>query len=74
MSSQTLRAGTRIELHGTPACGGFPGVKPEPATIARWSAVNGPIKNHVSPTNGGWHVVRFADGGKLCETRFRVVA
>ena len=71
---QTLKAGTRIELHGTPAFAGFPGVSPEQAKIARWTAVNGPIKNHVSPTNGGWHIVQFADGGKLCvhETRFRV--
>ena len=72
---QTLKTGTRIEIHGTPAFGGFPGVAPELATIARWTATSGPIKNHVSPANGGWHIVRFTDGGKLCvhESRFRVV-
>jgi hypothetical protein len=47
--TQTLKAGTRIELHGTPAFGGFPGVAPEQATIARWTTVCGPLKNHVSP-------------------------
>jgi hypothetical protein len=72
---QTLKTGTRIELHGTPAMAGFPGVAPEKATIARWTKVNGPIPNHVSPTNPGWHIVRFADGGGLCvhESRFRVI-
>lgn len=75
MTNQTLKAGTRIELHGTPACGGFPGVAPEQATISRWMARNGPIKNHVSPTNPGWHVVKFDDGGCLLvhETGFRVI-
>ena len=70
-----MRAGTRIEFFGTPAMGGFPAVPPEQATICRWKAENGPIKNHVSPTNGGWHVVKFSDGGKLLahETRFRVI-
>jgi len=69
--TQSLKTGTRIEMHGTPAMG----VAPEAATIARWGKVCGPIKNHVSPTNGGWHIVKFADGGMLCvhETRFRVV-
>ena len=67
---QSIKTGTRIEMHGTPAMG----VAPEAAKIARWTAVNGWLKNHVSPTNGGWHIVKFADGGKLCvhETRFRV--
>ena len=73
----TLKTGTRIELHGTPAIPsmGFPGVAPEQATIGRWAAVCGPLKNHVRPGNGGWHVVRFADGGELLahETRFRVI-
>lgn len=68
---QTLRAGTRIELNGTPSLN----VPPEAATIAKWTARSGAIKNHVSPTNGGWHIVKFADGGSLCvhETRFRVI-
>ena len=67
-SDQKLRSGTRIELHGTPAFPGFPGVDPQIAT-------NGPIPTHLSPTNGGWHVIKFADGGKLLahETRFRVI-
>jgi len=73
--TQTLKAGTRIELHGTPAFPGFPGVAPERAVIARWTAANGPIKNHVSPTNGGWHIVRYSDGGTLTvhESNFRVI-
>jgi hypothetical protein len=72
---QTLKTGTRIELYGTPAMGGFPGVAPEAAKIARWTAVSGPIKNHVSPTNGGWHIVEYSTGGKLCvhESGFRVI-
>jgi hypothetical protein len=63
-----IKTGTRIEMHGTPAFPGFPGVAPERATIARWTKVSGPIKS-------GWHIVRFADGGSLCvhETRFRVI-
>ena len=71
---QTLKVGTRIELHGMSAMGGFPAVAPEAATICRWTDANGPIKNHVSPNNGGWHIVKFADGGRLCihESRFRV--
>ena len=71
---QTLKTGTRIELHGTPAFAGFPGVAPEMATIARWTAINGPIKNRVATTNG-WHIVKFQDGGKLTvhESRFRVI-
>jgi hypothetical protein len=75
---QTIKAGTRVQLHGTPAMGGFPAVPPEPATIARWTKVSGDVPNHLtpaSPTNGGWHVVQFSDGGKLLahETRFRVI-
>lgn len=72
MPIQTIRAGTRIELHGTPALG----VPPEQATIARWRKANddGSGVNHVRG-NPGWHVVRFADGGGLMvhETRFRVI-
>lgn len=72
---QTLKTGTRIELHGTPAFGGFPGVAPEMATVARWTAISGPIKNHVAANNPGWHIVKFQDGGKLCvhESCFRVI-
>ena len=69
-----LKAGTRIELYGTPAFPGFPGVAPEMATIAGWTAANGPKNGRISPATG-WHIVRFADGGKLCihENNFRVV-
>ena len=73
----TLRAGTRIETHGTPAFPGFPGVVPEQAIICRWTKVNGPIPNHLDSGDqeGGWHVVKFADGGKLLmhESNFRVI-
>jgi hypothetical protein len=65
-----MEPGTRIELHGTPALPGFPGVPPEQATIAR------PRKGEGTPEGlTGWHIVRFADGGRLCvhETRFRVI-
>jgi len=75
MIRQTLKAGTRIETNGFPAVGGFLAVPPEQGRICRWTAINGPIKNHLSPTNGGWHIVEFADGGKICmhESRFRVI-
>lgn len=65
----TLHPGTRIELHGTPAFGGFPGVAPEQAKIAKPRAENLPLPGI------GWHIVKFADGGKLCihESRFRVI-
>ena len=64
-----MKAGTKIEMHGFPAFAGFPGVAPEQATIARWTAKNGPRKD-------GWHIVKFQDGGSLCvhESRFRVLA
>ncbi|UFX42080.1 hypothetical protein HAP47_0022735 [Bradyrhizobium sp. 41S5] len=67
--SQSLKTGSRIELHGTPAIGGFPSVAPEVAKIARWTAASGPIQP-------GWHIVKFADGGRLCvhESRFRVIS
>ena len=70
----TLKAGTRIEMHGTPAFPGFPGVAPESATICRWMAVNGPKDGPFSPATG-WNIVKFQDGGKLCvhESRFRVI-
>ena len=73
-ATQTLKTGTRIEVIGFDFATGKE--VPQPAKIARWTAACGPIKNHVSPTNGGWHVVRFADdgGSLLChETRFRVI-
>ena len=65
----TLQAGTRIELHGTPAFAGFPGVAAERATICR------PRKSELPLRGPDWHIVKFADGGKLCvhETRFRVI-
>jgi hypothetical protein len=63
---QTIKTGTRIQMLNQDA---------ELATIGRWKAVNGPIKNHISPTNGGWHVVRFDDGGGLLahEGSFRII-
>jgi hypothetical protein len=64
-----LKSGTRVELRGTPPIlGWFPGVVPEIAVVVRWTVTNG---NKVP----GWHIVKFADGGKLCvhESNFRVV-
>ena len=60
---------TRIELHGTPVFAGFPGVAPELAMVVR------PRKENLPMPGPGWHVVRFADGGKLCvhESGFRVI-
>ena len=68
MTTQTIKAGTRIELHGTPAMGGFQAVAPEAATIARIRPENLPLPGI------GWHIVKLSDGGKLCvhESRFRV--
>jgi hypothetical protein len=65
----TLKHGTRIETHGFPAFGGYPAVEPEQLTVVKPradEAVPGP----------GWHIVRFANGGKLCmhESRFRVIS
>jgi hypothetical protein len=64
-----MRHGTRIEFYGTPAMGSFPSVAPEQATICR------PRKENLPPPGPGWHVVKFADGGKLYahESRFRVI-
>ena len=63
-----MKAGTRIELHGTPAIGGFPAVAPEMAKVAR-------ARRGESVPGIGWHIVAFNDGGRLCvhETRFRVI-
>jgi hypothetical protein len=65
---ETMKTGTLIELHGTPAMGGFPMVAPERAKIARRTRKMGEL-----PT--GYHPVRFADGGSLLvhESRFRVI-
>lgn len=67
--TKKMQSGTRIEFHGTPAMGGFPAVTPEQAVIARWN------EKISGPRMPGWHVVKFADGGKLIahETRFRVI-
>jgi hypothetical protein len=75
MTAQSLKTGTLIETHGTPAIGGFPAVAPVRARIARWTKSQGDIPNHVSATNGGWHHVRYDDGGALLihETGFRVI-
>lgn len=69
-TAQTIKTGTRIEVFNAPSVG------PELATIGRWTKANGSIKNHVSPTNGGWHVIRFDDGGKLLmhESGFRIIS
>ena len=74
MTSQTIKAGTRIEFKGTPAIGSWPAVTPEMATIARWTKVNGERKNHVREY-GGWHVIKFADGGSLLahQDSFRII-
>lgn len=63
---QTLKTGTRIQMLNRDA---------EIASIGRWTSINGPIKNHVAPHNGGWHLVRFDDGGSLIvhEEAFRVI-
>jgi hypothetical protein len=50
-----MKTGTRIEL---PIA--YPGIAPEQATIARWTKKSGP--REAMP---GWHIVKFADGGKL---------
>lgn len=73
--TQSLRTGTQIELHGTPAFGGFPGVAPEQAKIARWTKVSGPVNRVREGGEVGWHIVKFADGGRLCvhESGFRVI-
>lgn len=73
---QSIKAGTRVELKGTPACGGFPGVPPESGTVKRWTARNGPITNHAGPDNPGWHVIALDAGGTLIvhETGFRVLS
>lgn len=67
-ASQTLKAGTRIETHGCPAMGSFPGVAPERLVICK------PRKSQL-PLEPDWYIVKFADGGKLCmhTSRFRVV-
>lgn len=68
--TQTIKAGIRIEFFVS-----HPQGRNEMATIAHWTKRNGAIKNHVSPTNGGWHIVEFSTGGRLCvhETGFRVI-
>ena len=64
-----LKAGTRIELHGTPAMGGFAAVAPEQAIVVRPRAESLPLPG------ADWHIVKFADGGKACvhKSRFRVI-
>lgn len=75
-TKQTLPTGTRIELNGTPAMGGFPAVAPEKATIGRWSRScdDGTGINNIRGRNG-WHIVRFSDGARLMchESGFRVI-
>lgn len=60
-----MTTGTHIEVFGFD----FDGTATfEAAVIARWTKISGPRMD-------GWHIVRFADGGKLMchESRFRVV-
>lgn len=66
---QTIKAGTRIEFFVS-----HPQGRNELASIARWTKANGAVANHVRE-HGGWHIVKFEGGGKLCvhETGFRVV-
>ena len=65
-----IKPNTKIELHGTPAVAGFPGVAPEMATVIRWRKCSGP--REAIP---GYHAVKFSDGGILLvhENRFRVI-
>ena len=64
-----MRFGTRVETWSFPAIGGYPAVEPEQLVIVR------PRKGQEVP-GPGWHIVRFADGGKLCmhESNFRVIS
>jgi hypothetical protein len=67
-----LKCGTVIEIEGSPAIGGHPAIPPERATIGLWRRdINGERVGHLTE----YHVVRFADGGRLLihESRFRVV-
>lgn len=61
--------GLRIEMKGTPAFGGFPGVAPEMAVTCRPTKINLPLPGP------DWHIVKFATGGKLCVhgSAFRVI-
>ncbi len=63
-TKQSLKTGTRIEFFVS-----HPQGRNETATIARWTKVSGPLRE-------GWHIVKFAGGGKLCvhESNFRVAA
>jgi hypothetical protein len=63
MTKQPLKTGTRIEVFVS-----HPQGRNEQAKIVRWTKVSGARRE-------GWHIVKFADGGKLCihEEDFRVV-
>lgn len=67
--AQTLKTGTRIEFFVS-----HPQGRNEMATIARWTKANGSVPN-MAGGRTGWHIVKFADGGKLCvhESGFRVI-
>ncbi len=69
MTSQTLKAGTRIETNGFPAIGSWPAVAPEQLVICK------PRKSELPLRGPDWYVVKFSDGGKLCmhTSRFRVI-
>jgi hypothetical protein len=57
-----VKPGARLWTKGLPAFAGFPGVAPEEVTIVRWrDRVHGPQDQWL-----GWHIVEFADGGRLC--------
>lgn len=73
MTTKHLKAGTRIEIAGTPAFAGFPGVAPELAVIGRWNSL---INGTRDQRPAGYHRVKFSDDGCLLvhETRFRVIS
>lgn len=63
-----MKPGTKCMTNGFPAIGGFAPVAPEQITICK------PLKSELPLPGPGWHIVRYADGGKLCmhESRFHV--
>jgi hypothetical protein len=77
--AMTLKPGTRIETRGTPACGGFPAVQPEPGIIRK------PRRESLPLPGPGWYVVHLSPdqplyprgiGARLCmhESSFRVIS
>lgn len=72
---QTLKAGTRAQTFGTKSFAGFPGVAPEAITICKPRKGEGTPRGIDGKPLDGWHLIKFADGGRLCmhETGFRVI-